>query len=626
MNELQFEDPSITACASQRAPRAPRRARFVRRTATALLMVLYGGLSATSAFGVASHFEAALEFGACDRDGDGAISDVEWKATLDGQFAAPPRVRRALFDKLDDDGDGAVSATEFAARRPALLAFLEQFWLEATVDDPVDPGPQFVPYDPSRPVIDDAAVYGATYHRHRELTRDATPWAKLELGRLPLAVASPAPPWRELAGDQRPRELAELVAATLIIAAGEGDDFFTAGAVLISPDGLALTNYHVGEYIRDKMTALSSDGRCRRVTQLLAGNAVTDTALIRIEGDDLPWVPLAKTPPAAGEEIVVVHHPENRFYTFDRGYVMRYSLVGGVPTMEISAPYAPGASGCGIYNAERELVGLVSSIAVGDGPFLADSFGDFGDEPLEHLEAGEAEEEESEDFALLDDASDLLAMDTLVVKHAVPLQSLLELHRAPPDEPTSAQLADAKNAAAELQQRLRAGEWDKASQLMTRRGQDAFCVDQVDALRAAREESPDALLLALLVERHGLQPALDALDSNDPPRVIDARVLESLEASGDRWKVVAAICHADRQRLLESWSPLFGQVVDAFAGDDAVILVTRMDPEEEATFDPPVYIRLSFADGAWRYDGIDWVRTDAARLQTESAASSRATR
>jgi hypothetical protein len=513
-----------------------------------------------------------------------------------------------------------------------VLAFLEQFWLEATVDDPVDPGPEFVPYDPLRPIIDDAAVYGATYHRHMELTRDATPWAKLELGRLPLALGGAAPPWRELEGDERPRELAELVAATLIIAAGEGDDFFTAGAVLISPDGLALTNYHVGEYIRDKMTALSSDGRCRRVTQLLAGNAVTDTALIRIEGEDLPWVPLAKTPPAAGEEIVVVHHPENRFYTFDRGYVMRYSLVGGVPTMEISAPYAPGASGCGIYNAQRELVGLVSSIAVGDGPYLADSFGDFDAEPLDHDDAGEGEAEgegegeEIEDLDLLDDASDLLAMDTLVVKHAVPLRSLLELHRAPPDEETSVQLADAKNAVAALQQRLRAGQWDEASQMMTRRGLDAFCVDQVDALRAAREESPDALLLTLLVQRHRLQPALDALNSSDPPRVMDARVLETLDAGGDRWKVVAAICNADRQRLLETWSPLFGQVTDAFADDDAVILVTRMDPDEEPTFDPPIYIRFVSAEGAWRYDGIDWVRTDASRLQAENAASTEETR
>ena len=99
MNALSLEDRSIAASATQRAARVPRQAWWRRPTATTLLLVLSGGLSASSVYGVESPLEAILEFNACDRDGDGAVSAAEWKATLDGQFATPPRVRNALFDK-----------------------------------------------------------------------------------------------------------------------------------------------------------------------------------------------------------------------------------------------------------------------------------------------------------------------------------------------------------------------------------------------------------------------------------------------------------------------------------------------------------------------------------------------
>ncbi|MFO0942190.1 MAG: hypothetical protein U0930_15750 [Pirellulales bacterium] len=39
--------------------------------------------------------------------------------------------------------------------------------------------------------------------------------------------------------------------------------------------------------------------------------------------------------------------------------------------MEISAPFAPGGSGCGIFNQELQLIGLVCYISIGDGPSIA---------------------------------------------------------------------------------------------------------------------------------------------------------------------------------------------------------------------------------------------------------------
>jgi hypothetical protein len=125
---------------------------------------------------------------------------------------------------------------------------------------------------------------------------------------------------------------------------------------------------------------------------------------------------LASAVPAMADDLVVLHHTENRFFTYDRGYVKRYPRIGSHPWMEISADYAPGGSGCGIFNSRHELVGLVSVIAMGDGPMIASS--DLMGEEAETEGWGEDETESGESGA---------APGALVVKLAVPLTAIREL-------------------------------------------------------------------------------------------------------------------------------------------------------------------------------------------------------
>jgi len=612
--------PAAPATAARHACRRTPRPiaalpRAARRAATGSAGHVVRGLAracwgCAAAAAVAGAVEPALEagwrFAALDRDGDQLLSRPEWTAALADDFPFPPRLRAALYDKLDRDGDGRVTLPEFAVRRDELLEFLDRTRQELALEDPIDPGRDFVPYRPERPWFDDGAIYGAVFHRHRELVDAASRWPDVAIGRAPLAWSAATSPWSASAPGEPPPTLERLIRATVIVAAGEGDDFFTAGAVLVSPDGIALTNYHVAEYMREKMTALASDGRSYRVTELLAGNPVADAALIRLEGADLPWVPVAEAAPKAGARLVLVHHPENRFFTYDQGYVTRYSLIGGVPTLEISASYAPGASGCGIFNEQHQLVGLASSIAVGDGPYLAESYGEFAVE--------EAEEEDEEAFSLSDDTSDLLAMDAIVVKHAVPWQALRDLWREPLGAAARQRVDAAAEALRTLRQQVQAGRWAEARRGMTPAGSDAFCLDQIDALRAALEDPLVAARLRPLVQRLRLQPAVDALAAEDSPRAVDARVLEALDAAGDRWQIVTDLCDADRTTLVSDWSPLAGETVEGFPDVDGVILAVRMDVAEDPQRDPAVYLRFVEREGGWRFDGIDWPRSDAARL------------
>ena len=79
--------------------------------------------------------------------------------------------------------------------------------------------------------------------------------------------------------------------------------------------------------------------------------------------------------------------------------------------MEVSAEYAPGGSGCGLFNKKHELVGLVSSITMGDGPDLA------SDDSLEN------EDSELEEWG----EDEPVTFGALVVKHAVPWSAIHSL-------------------------------------------------------------------------------------------------------------------------------------------------------------------------------------------------------
>ena len=211
-----------------------------------------------------------------------------------------------------------------------------------------------------------------------------------------------------------------LVDATLIVGGGRGTAMFTAGAVMISEDGLAVTNYHVAEFLKEgRMAGLTADGKCYPVVELLAGNLDRDVALIRLKGNGFAHVNIAAKPPGVGDSIEVLHHSENRFYTYDRGYVMRYPTLGKNPWMEISADYAPGGSGCGIYNRDRELVGLVSIIQYGDGPSLAMEFDMRVEDGGEFGQKGHGDEEKG--MSMIPDES------MLMMKHAVPLSAIHSL-------------------------------------------------------------------------------------------------------------------------------------------------------------------------------------------------------
>ncbi len=133
-----------------------------------------------------------------------------------------------------------------------------------------------------------------------------------------------------------------------------------ASGFIVSPDGLVITNYHVIENASASAFAvMTPDKKVYAVTEVLAANKTADVALVRIEGKNLPYLPVKKVA-SPGDTVFVLSHPRNNFYYMSKGSVSRYSMDRNTPWLEITADYAVGSSGGPVFDPTGQVVGIVS--------------------------------------------------------------------------------------------------------------------------------------------------------------------------------------------------------------------------------------------------------------------------
>jgi S1-C subfamily serine protease len=144
-----------------------------------------------------------------------------------------------------------------------------------------------------------------------------------------------------------------------------------SGGVVISQDGLILTNHHVLKRKEDEKTqgmlVMNHLGQCFAIEQVLAAWESADVALIKIKSSEkFDPVPLASSNPKPLSQVVVMSHPHNEFFVVTTGLASRLTkptMEGDSTTwLEITAEFSGGSSGSGVFNSECELVGLVSRI------------------------------------------------------------------------------------------------------------------------------------------------------------------------------------------------------------------------------------------------------------------------
>ena len=156
----------------------------------------------------------------------------------------------------------------------------------------------------------------------------------------------------------------------------------TGSGVIYSADGYIITNNHVVGFA-DKITVALTDGREFNATKVGADPS-TDLALLKIEADNLPTMPVGNSEEVRiGEWVLAVGNPFNYLTsTVTAGIVSAkgrdLDIIDGKKAIEefiqTDAAVNPGNSGGALVDTDGKLIGINTAIATPTGVFAGYSF------------------------------------------------------------------------------------------------------------------------------------------------------------------------------------------------------------------------------------------------------------
>ena len=139
---------------------------------------------------------------------------------------------------------------------------------------------------------------------------------------------------------------------------GQGSGFF------ITADGYAVTNNHVVQNA-ENVQVTTDDGKTYSA-KVIGTDQRTDVALIRVEGNDFPYVKLADHTPRVGDWVLAVGNPFGLGGTVTAGIVSaRGRDIGAGPYddfIQIDAPVNKGNSGGPTFDVDGNVIGVNTAI------------------------------------------------------------------------------------------------------------------------------------------------------------------------------------------------------------------------------------------------------------------------
>jgi serine protease Do len=139
---------------------------------------------------------------------------------------------------------------------------------------------------------------------------------------------------------------------------GEGSGFF------ISADGYAVTNNHVVEHAKT-VQVVTDDGKIL-TAKVIGTDPKTDVALIKVDGNNFPFVKFADHDPRIGDWVIAVGNPFGLGGTVTAGVVSaRGRDIGSGPYddfIQIDAPMNKGNSGGPTFDVNGNVIGVNTAI------------------------------------------------------------------------------------------------------------------------------------------------------------------------------------------------------------------------------------------------------------------------
>lgn len=148
--------------------------------------------------------------------------------------------------------------------------------------------------------------------------------------------------------------------------------------VIIDPNGLIVTNYHVIENA-DEIVVLLADKR-EFPGEIVGTDSKSDLALIRIKADNLPTIPWGDSSKLqVGEYVLAIGSPFGFTQTVTMGIVSAIGradigLTNYEDFIQTDAAINPGNSGGAMVNVQGELVGINTAIFTRSGGYMGIGF------------------------------------------------------------------------------------------------------------------------------------------------------------------------------------------------------------------------------------------------------------
>ncbi|MEN8124331.1 MAG: Do family serine endopeptidase [Bacteroidota bacterium] len=155
----------------------------------------------------------------------------------------------------------------------------------------------------------------------------------------------------------------------------------TGSGVIISPDGYIITNNHVINGA--KKIEVTMNNKTTYEAEIIGFDKSTDIALLRINANDLPYLPFGDSNNLrVGEWVLAVGNPYNLTSTVTAGIVSAkardINMLGNANKIEsfiqTDAAVNPGNSGGALVNTRGELIGINTAISSQTGSYVGYSF------------------------------------------------------------------------------------------------------------------------------------------------------------------------------------------------------------------------------------------------------------
>jgi S1-C subfamily serine protease len=183
-----------------------------------------------------------------------------------------------------------------------------------------------------------------------------------------VAACVPAPPAGDrtlpAAGGVRAESVARAAQAATVRVRNRACQGLATGSGVVVADGTLVTNRHVLDGAGE-LEVSTWDGRTHRVRVASAATA-TDLAVVEVDGDLPPAMPVADDDPSPGENVTAVGYPLGSELAFADGQVVDYRP--GEPygedglVLRVSSQLRPGNSGGPLVDGDGRLVGVVFAV------------------------------------------------------------------------------------------------------------------------------------------------------------------------------------------------------------------------------------------------------------------------